>query len=46
MERLILGGNVASADSNAKTETYANVAEKKLAFLGRFNYGMMYAYGK
>lgn len=30
---------VASADSNAKTEEYDNVAGKKLAFLGRFNYG-------
>ncbi|OAL05869.1 peroxisomal d3,d2-enoyl-CoA isomeras-like protein [Phaeosphaeriaceae sp. SRC1lsM3a] len=28
----------ASADSNAKTEEYDNVAGKKLAFLGRFNY--------
>jgi hypothetical protein len=29
----------AAADSNAKNEAFANVAEKKLAFLGRFGYG-------
>ena len=33
----------AAADSNAKNEAFANVAEKKLAFLGRFGYGEFFS---
>lgn len=30
---------IASAEQNAKPTEYKNLAEKKLAFLGRFSYG-------
>lgn len=37
--------SIASADRNAQPDEFKNLGEKKLAFLGRFNYGIYSSFG-